>query len=167
MSVIAYIALAEILDEAGFPGGTSQADGLAIVQAESGRNPLAKHENLAADGVTVLSTDRGLWQINDKAHPDVTDETAYDPVLSTKAALSISKGGTDYGPWSTFTNGAYRAHVEAAKVALDGAAQIRRLKAQLATANDAVAKAEASLASEVDVANGLQSKIDAAKAALG
>lgn len=160
MSVVAYIALADILNEAGFPGGTSQADGLAICQAESGRDPNAKHVN--TDG----SIDRGIWQINDKAHPDVTDATAYDPVLATRAALSISKGGTDFSPWSAFTNGAYKAHLEAAKVALDGAAKERMLKAQLADAKVDLAKAQAALASEIDVVNGLQAKIAAAKAAL-
>lgn len=167
MSVIAYVALADILNDAGFPAGTSQAEGLAIVAAESGRDPNAKHENLAADGVTVLSTDRGIWQINDKAHPDVSDATAYDPVLATKAALSISKGGTDYGPWSTFVNDAYKAHLEAAKVALDGAAKIRALKTQLANANVNLAKAQAAATAAQDAEAALQSKIDAAKAALG
>jgi hypothetical protein len=161
MSIVSYIALAEILNTAGFPAGTSQAEGLAICQAESGRDPNAKHVN--TDG----SIDRGIWQINDKAHPDVSDATAFDPVLSTRAALSISKGGTDYGPWSTFTNGAYKAHLEAAKVALDGAAKMRALQSQLADAKKELAKAQASLASEVDVANGLQDKIAAAKAVLG
>jgi len=153
MSQIAYIALADILNTAGFPAGTSQEEGIAVVAAESGRDPNAKHVN--ADG----SVDRGLWQINNVAHPDVTDATAFDPVLSTKAALSISKGGTDYGPWSTFTNGAYTAHLEAAKVALDGAAKIRKLHEQLASSAsslDAAQKSEAAL----------QTKIDAAKAAL-
>lgn len=161
MSQIAYIALAEILNDAGFPGGTSQADGLAIITAESGRDPNAKHVN--TDG----SIDRGIWQINDKAHPDVSDATAYDPILSTKAALSISKGGTDYGPWSTFTNGAYEKHLEAARVALDGAAKIRKLQAQLADANVAIAKAQAAATAAQQAETALQAKIDAAKAALG
>ena len=160
MSTVAYIALADILNDAGFPGGASQANGLAICQAESGRNPLAKHVN--ADG----SIDRGIWQINDKAHPDVSDATAYDPVLATKAALSISKGGTDYSPWSTFKNGAYEPHLEAAKVALDGAAKIRALKTQLANANVEIAKAQAAATAAQQAEASLQSKIDAAKAAL-
>lgn len=161
MSQIGYIQLAEMLDAAGFPGGTSQLDGLAIIAAESGRDPNAKHVN--TDG----STDRGLWQINDKAHPDVSDATAYDPVLSTHAALSISKDGSDYGPWSTFTGGAYKAHLEAARVALDGAAKLRKIQAQLADANTATAKAQAAAIAAQQAEAALQAKIDAAKAALG
>ena len=38
---------------------------VAVAQAESGGDPLATHVN--ADG----STDLGLWQINDRAHPDL------------------------------------------------------------------------------------------------
>lgn len=153
MSQIAYIALADILNTAGFPAGTSQETGLAVVAAESGRDPNAKHIN--TDG----SVDRGLWQINNVAHPDVSDATAFDPVLSTKAALSISKGGTDYGPWSAFTNGAYTSHLEAAKVALDGAAKVRALQAT-------VAKAQADAAAAQQAESALQAKIDAAKTAL-
>jgi len=158
--VIGYIQLAEMLNDGGFPAGTSQLDGLATIAAESGRNPNAKHVN--DDG----SIDRGLWQINNVAHPDVTDATAYDPVLSTHAALSISKGGTDYGPWAGFTSGAYEKHLEAAKVALDGAAKVRKLKAQLDAANVTLAKAQTDLAAAQQAEAALQNKIDAAKAAL-
>lgn len=139
MSIVAFIDCVKLVDDAGFPAGTSQLDGVCIIAAESGRNPDAKHVN--TDG----SIDRGLWQINDKAHPDVTDAMAYDPVQATAAAFTISKGGTDYSAWSTFTNDAYRAHLEAGKVALDGWLRAKRAAAALAT---------------------LQAKIDAAKAAL-
>ena len=140
MSTISFIGLAEMLQEAGFAPGTSTVNGCSIVCAESGRNPLAKHVN--TDG----SIDRGLWQINDKAHPDVTDQAAYDPVQATAAAFSISHQGTDYGAWSTWNNGAYKPHVEASTVANAAVA--------------AIAKATKATAS-------LQAKIAAAKAALG
>lgn len=118
---IAYIDLARLLAQAGFTSGTAAATGLSVVAAESGRDPAARHVN--DDG----SVDRGLWQINDRAHPDVTDDEAYDPWLSTKAAFLISKGGTSFHPWAAFTNGAYQTHWEAAKVALDGYARVKRL----------------------------------------
>ena len=49
-----------------------------VAKAESGLSPTAINTN--TDG----SKDRGLYQINDKYHPEVTDEQAYDIVLSTR-----------------------------------------------------------------------------------
>jgi len=49
-----------------------------VAKAESGLSPTAKNTN--TDG----SIDRGLYQINNKYHPEVTDEQAYDIVLSTR-----------------------------------------------------------------------------------
>jgi septal ring factor EnvC (AmiA/AmiB activator) len=121
MALVAFIDLVKLLDDAGFPGGTAQANGIAVVAAESGRDPSAKGTN--TDG----SIDRGLWQINNKFHAEVTDDCAYDPVCATAAALKISNGGLDYTPWSAFTNGAYKNHLEAAKVALDSYARIKTL----------------------------------------
>lgn len=126
MTTIAYIDVAKLLDNAGFPAGTSQLHGVAIIAAESGRNPDARHVN--TDG----SVDRGLWQINDKAHPGIPDLCAYDPVCATKQALHISSGGSDYTAWSTWTNGAYEKHLEAARVALDGWSRVKHLEAKLA-----------------------------------
>jgi len=48
-----------------------------VAQCESGLNPEAVNVN--TDG----SRDRGLYQINDKWHPEVTDEQAFDPIFST------------------------------------------------------------------------------------
>lgn len=77
--------------------------GLAIVYAESGGNTQAKHVN--GDG----SIDRGLWQINNKAHPDVTDQCAYDPVCSSKFAHQLFSGhGNSWQSWATFTGGSYQ-----------------------------------------------------------
>lgn len=50
----------------------------------------------------------GPWQIHLLAHPDVTKSCAMDLQCSTAAAYKISNGGTNYNPWSTFTNGAYK-----------------------------------------------------------
>lgn len=43
--------------------------------------------------------DRGLWQINDKAHPDVSDQAAFDPTTSTEIAYQLSQGFKSWGPW--------------------------------------------------------------------
>lgn len=141
MSVIAFVDLVPLLANAGFSSGTSQATGIAIVAAESGRDPSAKHVN--TDG----SVDRGLWQINDRSHPEVTDAQAFDPVEATAAAFKISNGGTNYSPWSTYTNLSYRNHTEAAKVALDGYSRVKKLQGELDGLKAAVASAVATLQS--------------------
>lgn len=43
--------------------------------------------------------DRGLWQINSKAHPDVSDMAAFDPNASTAIAYQLSAGFAQWGPW--------------------------------------------------------------------
>jgi len=49
-----------------------------VANCESRLNPLAIHTN--TDG----SRDRGLFQINEKYHPEVTDAQAFDPEYSTR-----------------------------------------------------------------------------------
>jgi hypothetical protein len=48
-----------------------------------------KAVNINKDG----SRDRGLFQINDKWHPEVTDEQAFDPVFSTRFFCKAVKEG--------------------------------------------------------------------------
>jgi hypothetical protein len=125
MARIPFISLARIIADAGFPGGTSQAIAIAVVAAESDRNPVARFTN--TDG----SIDRGLWQINNVWHAEVSDTEADDPIAATKHALRISAQGTSFNPWSAFKNGSYKVHSEAAAVALDGLARERALQAEL------------------------------------
>lgn len=164
---VPFIDLAKLIADAGFPGGVAQANGIAIVCAESGRDPAATFTN--TDG----SIDRGLWQINSKWHAEVTDAEAFDPKEATAAAFKISSGGTDFTPWSTWASHAYVMHVEAARVALDALARISKLQAQLAATSSALTATQAQvsvlqqkLADEVDLCSALQTKIAAAKAAL-
>ena len=58
--------------------GVDEDLAVRVAKAESGLSPTAINTN--TDG----SKDRGLYQINDKYHPEVTDEQAYDIVLSTR-----------------------------------------------------------------------------------
>lgn len=99
-------SIRSLVTSAGFVGnGASIA--VAVAMAESGGNAQASHTN--TDG----STDRGLWQINNHAHPDVSDACAYDPLCCAKAAYKISNGGSDWGAWTTFNSGAYRQYLTA------------------------------------------------------
>ena len=92
---------------------------VAIAQAESGLRTQVIADNLAAGGTSVRyrgdapppgvsSSDRGVLQINDKWHPEVTDDQAFDPGEAFAAAYQISKQGSDFTPWSTYKNGAYQ-----------------------------------------------------------
>ena len=116
MSTIAFIDLARIIREAGWPGGVPHATAVALVTAESGRNPDAVNTN--EGGSAPGSRDRGLWQINDHYH-DLSDEDAFDPVKSTEYALKLYREN-GFEPWAAYKNGAYQKHMEAARVALDG-----------------------------------------------
>lgn len=58
--------------------GVDQDLAVRVAKAESGLSPTAINTN--TDG----TRDRGLYQINEKYHPEVTDEQAFDIVLSTR-----------------------------------------------------------------------------------
>lgn len=63
----------------------------SLLWTESGYKPDAKNENIK-DG-KVTSTDRGIAQINDSAHPDVTEEQANDPAFAIPYAVGeLNKG---------------------------------------------------------------------------
>lgn len=74
---------------------------VAIMCAESGRKSLAFYVN------SNLSVDRGLFQINDRAHPLVTDEKAFDPIFNVAYAYRLAGGGADFTPWSAYNSGSY------------------------------------------------------------
>lgn len=64
-----------------------------VAKCESGLNPAAKNVN------TTGSIDRGLFQWNDKYHPEITDEIAFDVYKSTEAFCKAFKEG-NIGWWS-------------------------------------------------------------------
>lgn len=88
------------LAQAAGTGGDPQT-AAAVALAESGGDPAAVGRN--QDG----SRDRGLWQINSRWHPEVSDACAFDPGCNARAAFAISDGWTDFSPWTTYTSGAY------------------------------------------------------------
>ena len=66
--------------------------------------------------------DRGWWQINDKAHPDVSDAVAYDPVLSTKWVYGYSDGFTNFHGSSRWGDKPFNSGIEWAN-AIDAAGE--------------------------------------------
>lgn len=91
----------------------------AIAQAESGGCQYAKagpNDDRPVKACTYRYTtgenSYGLWQVNRNAHPQYSASTLYDPLGAARAAVAISSNGRNFGPWSTYTNGAYRQYLE-------------------------------------------------------
>lgn len=86
---------------------------VAVAMAESGGNPNAHN-------VTPQEDSRGYWQINVRAHPTYRLMNLYDGRVNARAAYQISNGGLNWRPWTTYTSGAYKAHISAASGAVTG-----------------------------------------------
>ncbi len=85
-------ALEQLWEQAG--GSSAHAFMAAeIAMAESGGNPNA----------ISPTNDFGLWQINGSNGALAT----LDPLQNAKSAVTLSDNGTNWGPWTTFTSGAY------------------------------------------------------------
>lgn len=84
------------VNEGGDPSKASLAAAVAL--AESAGKPDAENHN--GDG----SIDRGLWQIN-SIHGALSTK---DIRGNARAAIQISKNGTDWSPWVTFKNKDYK-----------------------------------------------------------
>jgi LysM repeat protein len=85
-------ALEQLWEQAG--GSPAKAVMAAdIAMAESGGNPNA----------ISPTDDFGLWQINASNGALAT----LNPLQNAKSAIQLSNNGTNWGPWTTFTSGAY------------------------------------------------------------
>ncbi|MHC3456200.1 transglycosylase SLT domain-containing protein, partial [Streptomyces prasinus] len=106
---------AQVGHQAGWRGGALEI-AVAVALAESGCDPSASNSagNVDAPG----STDRGLWQINNHFHPDVSNACAYDAQCNANAAYRISSGGRNWQPWSTYNRGLHQRHMDAARAAV-------------------------------------------------
>lgn len=87
---------------------------IAIALAESGGS-IGAINTSNANG----STDRGLWQIN-SVHSQYQANRLFDPAYNAKAMWEISSGGTNWFPWSTYTNGRYQKFLNEAQKAVQG-----------------------------------------------
>lgn len=99
---------------AGF-SGTSLVNIVSIALAESGLDANAQNCNNPGG-----SCDRGIIQINNYWHSEVTDQCAYDPQCAFKSAYTISQQGSSFQPWTTFTSGAYKQFVNTVQQAING-----------------------------------------------
>jgi lysozyme-like protein len=110
MSVGGKLSLGQMADmarKAGFAEDKA-VQMAAIAMGESGGNPAAyngRGEN-----------SYGLTQINADAHGPVARE-ALNPQRAMELAFDISKGGTDFSPWSVYKSGAYKQYLPASGAA--------------------------------------------------
>jgi hypothetical protein len=76
----------------------------AIMMAESSGNPYAKNEK--------GEHSYGLSQINADAHGPIAETALGNPDQAAKLMFDISKGGTDFSPWSAYKNGQYKQYLD-------------------------------------------------------
>ena len=94
--------------QAGFPDPTLAA---AIAMAESGGNEHA--QNIVDHPLPGNLPERsfGLWQVNTLAHPEFDEGRLSDAMYNAQAALLISKRGTDWSHWSSYTHNRYQQYM--------------------------------------------------------
>jgi len=115
VAVVSDRSIANYAYNAGFRGN-ALVIAIAIAIAESGGNTMAYNPETAA-GTTAGMGSYGLWQIYRKAHPQYTAQYLYNPANNAKAAWSISKQGTYWHPWTTWTRGTYKTKLPRARIA--------------------------------------------------
>jgi hypothetical protein len=77
---------------------------VALMTAESGRFTEAWHENFP--GSAQMSVDRGLFQINDHYHTDLSEADAFNAVANARYAFKMSSGQY-FTAWMAYVNGAH------------------------------------------------------------
>lgn len=113
MSTLSAAQIAAVAAGAGFHG-TGLRNAVAVALAESGGRTNA----VGVNSDRYRSRDRGLWQINDHWHPEVSDAAAFDPARAAAAAYRISAGGSNWSAWSTWKNGSAQAQFGRAQLAI-------------------------------------------------
>ncbi len=92
---------------------------VAVMCAESARYPESWHDNIDPDTGEVISTDWGLFQLNDKAQ---NLELTYhlEPIANAQKAFAIYKGrGKKFTAWAAYNSGAYEKFMPAVRDAYD------------------------------------------------
>lgn len=97
----------------GVPSGTLSCSGLEMLWDDAGGSQgeavTAASIAMAESGGNQYATgpvgERGYWQINPASWPP--DMATYNPLGNADAAVKISRDGTDWSAWTTYTSGAY------------------------------------------------------------
>lgn len=111
---------AEVLARAGFRG-EALVIAVAVAMGESGFDPDIHGDTSLTDSTWGPSI--GLMQIRsvnaESGQGTWRDGTRLeDPLFNAKAAFAISGGGTNFQPWTIFTNGAYLGNMDEARAAV-------------------------------------------------
>ncbi|MDA3645651.1 transglycosylase SLT domain-containing protein [Saccharopolyspora indica] len=124
MSKLTAEQIAQHAYDAGFRG-ENLTTAVAVAMAESSGNTKSHNDTPPDDSY-------GLWQINmlgdmgparRKEFGLDSNKDLFDPAENAKAAYEIAGDGKDFGPWSTYTNGAYKKHLDEAEKAAKKAGQ--------------------------------------------
>ncbi|MDQ2587641.1 type VII secretion target [Saccharothrix yanglingensis] len=116
MSTLSPERIARHAHDAGFRG-QDLTIAVAVALAESGGDPRAHNSTPPDDSY-------GLWQVNmlgslgparRREFGLDSDSDLFSPAENARAANRISGDGRDWTPWSTYTNGAYRKHLDEAR----------------------------------------------------
>ncbi|GAA5201519.1 hypothetical protein GCM10023322_81630 [Rugosimonospora acidiphila] len=105
------VQVAQFAQQGGFTG-SNWVISVAVAEAESAG---WSHARLID---TDCSVDRGLWQINSYWHSEVSDSCAFSPTCAGQATHTIWANG-GWTQWTTYTNGAYQAHMAEAQAAVN------------------------------------------------
>jgi hypothetical protein len=108
--------IAEYAHDAGFRGQDLTV-AVAVALAESGGNPKA-HNPVAPDdsyGLWQINMYRGLGPERREQFDLDSNRELFDPAENARAAWEISGRGQSFGPWSTYTNGAYKQYLDEAR----------------------------------------------------
>lgn len=88
---------------------------VAIALAESGGDPTAHNPG---NGTTDIEDSYGLWQINILAHSEYSASKLTDPAYNAQAMFTISRGGSDWTSWGSYTSGRYLTYMGQAQQAV-------------------------------------------------
>lgn len=119
--VIEPRAVAAYAHGAGF-SGNDLILAIAIAKAESGFNTMA-HNTAGKDdsyGLMQINMKGALGPNRRKQFGISNNEGLYDPFINMTCALMIRRARGNFKDWSTYNNGAYKAHIPAAKAAIAG-----------------------------------------------
>ncbi len=103
--------IAAIAKSSGFQTPQAIATITAISLAESGGNTSSINTGYTLPTGAQSENSVGLAQINTLAHPNYSASALTNPFTNLAAALNISGGGTNFTPWTTYTNGAYQKYL--------------------------------------------------------
>lgn len=110
--------LERLWQNAGGPGGHIADIAAAIAQAESNGCKYAlagpadiRPKPLCTWNRTSKENSCGLWQINLYAHKSYSAPDIFDENANAAAAVAISKSGSSFAAWTTFTSGAYKKYL--------------------------------------------------------